>query len=425
VPGSDKRERILQAAEEVFGRKGMQAASIAEIARKAEVTDSVIYQYFKNKEDLLFSVPGARIPEVIEQLEEALKGISDAPSLLSKAIWFHLNYNEMHPEYARIVMLECLSNHDFYKSATHGAIRDYARIMLRILELGVQQGAFRNKVNMRLVRDVIFGTLDFEDIGYLVTQETKQPSSNLPDIMALILPMIRQRPALDANLDTGTTILLAAERVFAEKGFNKTKVSDVATLAGVSEATVYEHFGTKENLLLSIPTRRFKTYIRQQAHGFEIKSPLRKLRRLIRNHFSLYLVNRDFLKVFLLQIQLSESFYSSPAYETYCQYFKLIEDIIDEGKSEGIFHQDAKTRVFRNMFFGTFSHMAIRWFILGKAQGTDLMSEIDEVTDLLSLAVLTDQALEESEIIGRGAALLAKNANRMVAPKARQKHPTS
>ncbi len=421
MSGTDKSARILQAAEEVFGKKGRQAASIAEIARKAEVTDSVVYQYFKNKEDLLFSVPGARLPEAIEQLEDALKGICDATSLLSKAIWFHLNYNELHPEYTRIVLLECLSNPDFYKSASYGAIRQYARIMLRILEIGVQEGVFRKNVNMRLVRDVIFGTLDFEDIGYLVAQETPQPSSGLPDIMALILPMISQRPGLDAHLDTEAIILMAAEKVFAEKGFNKARVSDVAALAGISEATVYERFGTKENLLLSIPTQRFKTYVTQQDHAFEIKSPLRKLRSVIRNHFSLYLVNRDFLKVFLLQIQLSERFYSSPAYETYRQYYRLIEGIIDEGKSEGIFSQNVRTRVFRNMFFGTFSHMAIRWFILGKSQGTDLMSEIDEVTDLLSIAVLTDQALEETGIIGRGFSLLLGSSSQGVTRDGRRK----
>lgn len=422
---NDKRERILQAAEQVFSEKGLQAASISEIARKAEVADSVIYQYFKNKEDLLFSVPGSRMPEVLQQCEEALQGIRDPESLLRRMVWFHLRYDEVHAGYVRLLLLECRSHPGFYKHPSYGLVRKYAGVMLRILEGGVQQGIFRSQVNMRLVRDVIFGTLDFEDIGYLVAQETDQASSDLESIMTLVLPIITHQPALEVPLDKATTILLAAEKVFAQKGFNRTKVYDVATLAGVSEGTVYEYFESKEDLLLSIPARRFQTYIELLAHAFEIKSPLRKLRRLIRTHFFLYLVNRDFLKVFVLQIQLSSRFYASPVYGTYRQYFTLIENIIEEGKSEGVFRQDVEPRVFRNMFLGTFSHMAIRWLILGQAAGTDMMSEIDQATDLLSLAVLTDGALEESKIIGRGASLLVTDPTQTGAFTGRRKRARS
>jgi len=55
---SKKISQILNAAEEVMSEKGLQNSSIAEIAKKAEVTDSLIYNYFKGKEDLLFSIPG-------------------------------------------------------------------------------------------------------------------------------------------------------------------------------------------------------------------------------------------------------------------------------------------------------------------------------------------------------------------------------
>jgi TetR/AcrR family fatty acid metabolism transcriptional regulator len=422
---NDKRKRILEAAEEIFAGKSLQAASIAEIARMAEVTDSVIYQHFKSKEDLLFSVPGVRMPEVITEAEEALQGIVDPESLLRRLVWFHLRYDEMHPGYTRLLLFECRSHPDFYRTASYGLIRKYAGILLRILEDGVHKGVFRKEVDMRVVRDVIFGTLDFEDIGCFMTGETERASLDLDRIMDLVLPMISHRPALEVSLDKGTAILLAAEKVFAEKGFNRAKVSDVALLAGVSEGTVYEYFESKEDLLLSIPARRFETYIEQMAHAFEIKTPLRKLRRMIRNHFSLYLVNRDFLKVFLLQIQLSARFYASPVYETYRRYFSLIEDIIEEGKSEGVFRQDVESRILRNMFFGTFSHMAIRWFIVGKAPNTDMMREIDQATDLLSLAVLTDQALEEAAIIGRGASLLSSSSLQKGILTGRRKRPKS
>jgi TetR/AcrR family fatty acid metabolism transcriptional regulator len=396
VGNQDKKQRILEAAEQVFAQKGLMGASIAEIARQAEVTDSVIYQFFKGKEDLLFSIPGARMPAVFGLLEESLQGIRDAESRLSKMIWFHLRYHETHTGFARLLLLDCRSHKDFYCSDGYELVREYAGVMLRILEDGVKDGSFRDDIDLRLVRDVIFGTLDFEDLSFLVTGETADASSDLEDIMALVLPMIRKRPTGNYQpADKANRMLLAAEKIFAEKGFNKAKVVDVAKLAGVAEGTVYEYFESKEDLLLSIPGKRFQDHIDQLEETFQIRTPLGKLQRMIKNHFSLYLTNRNFLEVFIIQIQLSSRFYSSKAYETFRRYCRVIELVIEEGKAGGTFRPDVNPRVFRNLFLGTFSHMSLRWFILDKRPETDKMHEIDEVTDLLSLSVVSEEALSK------------------------------
>ena len=52
-PGSDKKLRILAAAEEIISNKGFKEATISEIASQAGINDSIIYRYFKGKEDVL------------------------------------------------------------------------------------------------------------------------------------------------------------------------------------------------------------------------------------------------------------------------------------------------------------------------------------------------------------------------------------
>lgn len=400
MPKDERRNRILRAAEDVFSRKGLMGSSIAEIARQAGVPDSVIYQHFKGKEDLLFSVPAEGMREILEQLEMSLKGIRDVTSLLSRFVWLQIRRSETHPEFSRVLILECRSQKDFYQSEAYDLVRKYGGILLGILESGVKSGIFRDNVNMRLVRDVIFGTMDFEDLSFLVTKEIEERSENLDHIMALILPMIEKRPLSNQKpAGKADRILAAAEQVIAEQGFAKARMSDVAGRARVSEGTVYEYYNSKEDLLFAIPARRIQDHMAQLVdETFEIRNPLGKLRRLIHNHFSLFLTNRNFLKVFILHIQLSARFYTSPVYETYQRYYRLIEDVIEEGKTAGRFRQDINPRVFRNLFLGTFSHMAIRWFIIGQSPETDMMKEIDQITDLLSMAVLTDEALSSAGI---------------------------
>jgi TetR/AcrR family fatty acid metabolism transcriptional regulator len=47
----------------------------------------------------------------------------------------------------------------------------------------------------------------------------------------------------------------------------------------------------------------------------------------------------------------------------------------------------AMRRVFRNMFLGAFTHMALRWIFVKKEHPYDKMKEIDLLVDMLTAAV--------------------------------------
>ncbi|MCK5809618.1 MAG: TetR/AcrR family transcriptional regulator [Cocleimonas sp.] len=51
---SKTRQRILESAVDVISEKGFKSASMREIARRAEVGDATIYNYFPSKEKLLY-----------------------------------------------------------------------------------------------------------------------------------------------------------------------------------------------------------------------------------------------------------------------------------------------------------------------------------------------------------------------------------
>jgi len=51
-----RKEQILMAALQLFGAKGYQNTSISDIAKKAELSKGLLYNYFESKEDLLNAV---------------------------------------------------------------------------------------------------------------------------------------------------------------------------------------------------------------------------------------------------------------------------------------------------------------------------------------------------------------------------------
>jgi AcrR family transcriptional regulator len=52
IPRAEREQRMLDAAEVVFGRESFQAASMEEIAKRSGITKALLYQYFTSKEGL-------------------------------------------------------------------------------------------------------------------------------------------------------------------------------------------------------------------------------------------------------------------------------------------------------------------------------------------------------------------------------------
>ncbi|MGI6387261.1 MAG: TetR/AcrR family transcriptional regulator [Desulfomonilia bacterium] len=389
----DKRAKILASAEEIMSEKRLADTTISEIAARAGVADSVIYQYFKGKEDLLFSVPGERMKEVLFLLGEHLQGIRDAESRLSKMIWFHLRDIDTHPGYGRILTLQCRSSPDFYLTPAYQLVKEYADVMYGILGNGIKDGSFRPDLSVKVARDIILGTLDMEVIGSLALGEIEEGAADLDDIMSLVHAMVTSsaRPIYTK----ASRILRAAEKVFAEKGFTRAKISEIAKIAGISEASVYEYFESKEDVFLSIPQHRFQENLDELSETFLIKNPVRKLKRFTKYYFFLMLTEEDFLRVFLLQLQLNPRFYSSKAFESFQRYFRVVEEIIEEGKEKGYFRPDVNPRVFRNMFFGAFSHLALRWIMFNNGKDDNKIQEINHTTNLFCSAVMAYRDDEE------------------------------
>ncbi|GIE96931.1 TetR/AcrR family transcriptional regulator [Paractinoplanes rishiriensis] len=63
--------------------------------------------------------------------------------------------------------------------------------------------------------------------------------------------MVRRSGRRPGNQDTKTSILEAARRTFADKGYDQASIRAIAGEAGVDPALVHHYFGTKEKLFLA------------------------------------------------------------------------------------------------------------------------------------------------------------------------------
>ena len=393
MAGTSPKKRILASAEEILAEKGM-AARISHIAARAEVSDSVVYHYFKNKEDLLFTIAEERLRDLREKMEEQLLGLNDPLSRLRKLFFFRLHYLDKNRDYGNLLMFECRSKMAFYSHPAFSQATWFLGLLGRILKEGMEKGVFRKDLNIRLVRDAVFGLLDLSNIHNLLHGEQARPL-DYERLFDLIGSMIRPS-ATPAPQDKRDRILRAAETLFAEKGYDNATIQDIAALAGVGDGTVYDYFKNKEDVLFNALNQGFHPSSYKKGFQDHLKHPdgkpenvpvMKKLELFIRRHFLISLTQPSFARIFIIHGIYKKNFYTSEAFEGFNSYMETLTDLVDQGKREQLIRQDISPEGFRLLVLGSFSHMTLRWLISEKTTVIDKAGEINAMTDLVIRSV--------------------------------------
>ena len=162
-----KGAAILRAAQHIFAKRGFQAATVSDIAKKATVSEATIYEYFSSKEELLFAIPAETIKEYHEKNREILPHIRGAADKLRFLIHRHISLYADNPDYATVVMLILKGNRNFLKTDAYKIVQSSARNYIQVLEEGIQNGEFRSDIQPYLVRAMIWGSIE-----HLVTRKS-------------------------------------------------------------------------------------------------------------------------------------------------------------------------------------------------------------------------------------------------------------
>jgi AcrR family transcriptional regulator len=177
-------------------------------------------------------------------------------------------------------------------------------------------------------------------------------------------------------------ILRAAEKIFAEKGFQETTVSDIAKGAGLSEPTLYEYFSSKEDILFTIPEETScKLGELIDFHLKMAKGTVAKLRAMIYILFWIHQTNPHYAAVSYLILKQSGRFSKSPSYEALRRRLRPLIDVVEEGIADGEIRSGFTPFFIRSVVLGTIEHLTTRKLLLGTDD--DLLDYVDPLVALI------------------------------------------
>jgi len=103
---SERKKTILNAAMKLFSETDFHEVTVDEIAHKAGLSKGTLYLYFKNKEDLFFSIIEEKSNELFTRLENSIKYDMPFEKTLHNFIKAHLNFFKENKAYFKIIHSE-------------------------------------------------------------------------------------------------------------------------------------------------------------------------------------------------------------------------------------------------------------------------------------------------------------------------------
>jgi TetR/AcrR family transcriptional regulator, fatty acid metabolism regulator protein len=155
-----KYKQIIEAAVIVIAENGYHQAQVSKIAKQAGVADGTIYLYFKNKEDILVSLFQEKMGMFIEKIEEEIKLKDSAADKLFTLIEKHFSLLAEDHHLAIVTQLELRQSNKELRLRINEVLKGYLNVVDKIIISGKETGEFREDLDLRLTRQMIFGTID-------------------------------------------------------------------------------------------------------------------------------------------------------------------------------------------------------------------------------------------------------------------------
>lgn len=178
------RDKIIQAAKELFYHHGYQATSVDDILRATRVVKSNFYYHFPTKEDLIIAVLEQRVAEYEVLIIQSLQNISLSPAERLDRFFDHICHAQQQLKSAGCPFGNFAASlpsptteprYERFRSKLSAVFYHIEEAMRECLVAGTQQGAFRTDITPREMAAFLMASVQ----GLLILAKAHQDADGL------------------------------------------------------------------------------------------------------------------------------------------------------------------------------------------------------------------------------------------------------
>ncbi|WP_254565266.1 TetR/AcrR family transcriptional regulator [Oscillatoria sp. HE19RPO] len=157
-----------------------------------------------------------------------------------------------------------------------------------------------------------------------------------------------------AEIDTRTRILNAAQRLFAQKGYNGTTTKDLAQAASVAEGTLFRHFANKKAILVELATQGWIEILTDLLTELSEMGSYQAVAQVMRRRMLNIHKNADLMRVCFLEAQFHPELRDRIQAEVISKMTDVAEAFFETAMERGIY-RPMNPRLVAHVFLGMFA----------------------------------------------------------------------
>ncbi|WP_431027445.1 TetR/AcrR family transcriptional regulator [Lysinibacillus sp. LZ02] len=182
-----KYKQIIDAAVIAIAENGYHQAQVSKIAKQAGVADGTIYLYFKNKEDILISIFNEKMGLFVEKLQDIINSGNSSSEKLTQMIENHFEVLANDRHLATVTQLELRQSNKELRLKINAILKEYLVLLDQILIEGMLSGEFNPTMDVRLARQMVFGTVDEITTTWVMNEYRYDLLALSPKVAQLVL----------------------------------------------------------------------------------------------------------------------------------------------------------------------------------------------------------------------------------------------
>jgi len=187
-------------------------------------------------------------------------------------------------------------------------------------------------------------------------------------------------------------ILQAAIKVFSEKGFYNSRVSEIAKEANVADGTIYLYFKNKDDILISLFEEEFGKIVHNMRVSLEKdKDALQKIKRFAMAHLSIVTKQQELAEVMGVEVRQSSKFMKEYVNKPFIEYLNIIRSVVIEGQEKGLIRKDLTPGIMKRAFFGALDEMA-RYWVLSTQKKHSIDDAALQISDVFIRGMMSEEA---------------------------------